>query len=256
MSSDPGLVRVAVIGAGLAGAACAAGLHRCGSHVTVFEKSMVVGGRLAARRVGWVDADGGEQSGIFDCGAHGFAPVRPRFKAAMARAMLAGCVSEWNPRVHTPWSAMGGPRLLASSRPLTLCDHLLADATVHVDCNVRRLQRDVDGRWYVAADGWPLAGPFDQVAVTIPPAQAALLVAGHQDTWADALMARRMDACWTLMAVTDDVDWPWDAAEPQRGSLAVLRNDRLPGRSAPAGLAVWVAHATAKWSQSVEAAVP
>jgi renalase len=251
MPSHPGPVRVAVIGAGISGAACAAGLRRAGSHVTMFEKSMAVGGRMATRRAGWIDADGAEQSVIFDCGAHGFAPVRPRFKAVMTRAALAGCVSEWNPRVHMAWSEMGGPRLVASSQPLTLCDHLLADAAVHVGCTVRRLQRDLDGQWYVAVDSRPLAGPFDQVAVTVAPAQAALLVAGHQDAWADALMAKRMDACWTVMAVTDDVDWPWDAAEPQRGPLAwVLRDDRLPGRSVPAGLATWVAHATAEWSDA------
>ena len=251
MPSHPGAVQVAVIGAGIAGAACAAGLHRAGSHVTMFEKAMAVGGRMATRRVGWTDADGAEQSVTFDYGAHGVAPVRPRFKAVMARAALAGCVGEWNPRVHTAWPEVVGPCLVASSEPLTLCDHLLADAAVHLDCTVRRLQRDIDGRWYVAADGLPLAGPFDQVAITVPPAQAALLVAGHQDVWADALMAKRMDACWILMAVTDDVDWPWDAAEPQHGPLAwVLRNDRMPGRTVPAGLAMWTAHATAEWSEA------
>jgi predicted NAD/FAD-dependent oxidoreductase len=58
-----------------------------------------------------------------------------------------------------------------------------------------------------------------------------------------------MQPCWTLMAVTDDVDWPWDAAEPARGPLAwVVRNDRKPGRSAPPGCATWVAQATAAWS--------
>jgi renalase len=85
--------------------------------------------------------------------------------------------------------------------------------------------------------------------LAMPPAQAAVLLAGHQDAWADALMARRMEPRWTLMAVTDDLDWPWDAAEPDHGPLAwVLRNDRVPGRTAPAGMAVWTAHATAEWS--------
>ena len=41
---------VAVIGAGLAGAACARGLQAAGVQVTVFDKSRGVGGRLATRR--------------------------------------------------------------------------------------------------------------------------------------------------------------------------------------------------------------
>ena len=52
------------------------------------------------------------------------------------------------------------------------------------------------------------------------------------------------------MAVTDDVDWPWDAAEIDRGALGwIARNDRKPDRhGAPAGRAQWVAHATPEWS--------
>lgn len=130
-----------------------------------------------------------------------------------------------------------------------LCSHLVACCTVHLEHTVRRLQRSADGSWYVAVEGVPLSGPFQQVVIAMPPAQAAVLVAGHHDQWAGDLMARRMEACWTLMALTDDVDWPWDAAEPERGLLAwVLRNDRVPGRTAPPGLAVWTAHATPDWS--------
>ncbi len=249
MSFGNGPVCVAVIGSGLAGAACAAGLRSTGAHVTLFEKSRSVGGRMATRRAGWVDAGGAEQSVTFDHGAQGFTPVRPRFKAAMARAAKAGSVSAWHQRVHAAWPVVGGPCLVATPTMPALCRHVLAGATVHLNRTVRRLQRAADGAWYVAAEGAPLAGPFHHVALAIPPAQAAVLLAGHQDRWADALMAKRMEPCWTLMAATGEVDWPWDAAEPARGPLAwVLRNDRVPGRSAPAGLALWTAHATADWS--------
>ncbi len=244
-----GPVRVAVIGSGLAGAACAAGLSRGEAQVTLFEKSRNVGGRMATRRAGWVDAEGAEQSVTFDHGALCFEPLRPRFKAVVARATAAGSVGRWRPRVHAAWPVEAGPCAVATPHMPALCSHLLAGITVHLNRTVQRLQRAADGRWHVAADGAPLAGPFDHVALAMPPAQAAVLLAGHQDVWADALMARRMEACWTLMAVTDEIDWPWDAAEPDRGPLAwVLRNDRVPGRTAPAGLAVWTAHATAEWS--------
>ena len=61
------------------------------------------------------------------------------------------------------------------------------------------------------------------------------------------------------MAATQDVDWPWDACEPdaQRSPLAwVARQDRKPGRSAPAGMATWVAHASAAWSAAQLEATP
>jgi renalase len=242
-------VRVAVIGSGLAGAACAAGLSRSDAVVTLFEKSRNVGGRMATRRAGWVDAEGAERSVTFDHGALCFEPVRPRFKAAVARATAAGSVERWRPRVHAAWPSEAGWCHVATPTTPALCSHLLAGTTVHLNRTVRRLQRAADGGWHVVADGEPLAGPFDQVALAMPPAQAAVLLAGHQDAWADALMVRRMAPRWTLMAVTDELDWPWDAAEPDHGPLAwVLRNDRVPGRTAPAGMAVWTAHATAEWS--------
>ena len=242
-------VHAAVVGAGLAGSACATGLARGGAQVTLFEKSSNVGGRMATRRARWLDAQGAEQEASFDHGALSFTPLRPRFKAAMARAVTSGCVTEWTPRVHAAWPGAAVRQVVSAPTMPALCGHLVAGCTVHLERTVRRLQRAADGSWYVVVEGVPLAGPFQQVVIAMPPAQAAVLVAGHHDQWANALMARRMEACWTLMAVTDDVDWPWDAAEPDRGPLAwVLRNDRVPGRTAPPGLAVWTAHATPEWS--------
>lgn len=242
-------VHVAVIGAGLAGSACAAGLAQGDAHVTLYEKSRNVGGRMATRRAWWLDAQGAEQAVSFDHGALSFTPLRPRFKAAMARAVTSGCVAEWSPRVHAVWPGVAGRHLVGAPTMSALCGHLVAGSNVQLERTVRRLQHAADGSWYLVVEGVPLAGPFQQVVIAMPPAQAAVLVAGHHDQWADDLMSRRMEACWTLMAVTDEVGWPWDAAQPERGPLAwVLRNDRVPGRTAPPGLAVWTAHATPEWS--------
>lgn len=245
----PGVIRVAVIGAGLAGASCGRGLRYADAQVTVFERSRHVGGRMATRQVTWTDDAGIAQSATVDHGAQCFTAVRPRFRAFMARAVAEGRADRWQPMIHASRSLSGEQCFVPKPTTPVLCSHLLAGATLHLERNVRRLQRAADGSWYVASDGAPLAGPFDHVVLAVPPAQAAVLLAGHQDAWAAALMDRRMEACWTLMAVTDDVDWPWDAAEPDRGPLAwVVRNDRVPGRIAPPGVAVWTAHATAEWS--------
>ena len=60
---------VAVVGAGIAGAACAAGLQQAGLNVTLFDKSLGVGGRLATRRTLWTGPDGVEHAVEFDHGA-------------------------------------------------------------------------------------------------------------------------------------------------------------------------------------------
>jgi renalase len=241
--------RIAIIGAGIAGAACAAGLARAGAAVTVFDKSRGVGGRMATRRVHWVDAEDAEHTAEFDHGAQQFDAQRPRFRAVVARAQAAGCAAPWRRSVYAAWPAATlRDGFVAVPNMPALCRHLLADTPLRAGQQVQRLHRDRQAWQLVLADGSHV-GPFDHVMLALPPAQAALLLAGHHDEWADALAAVRMAPCWALMAVTDDVDWPWDAAEPERGPLAlVTRNDRKPGRGATPGLATWVAHATPAWS--------
>lgn len=241
--------RMAVVGAGLAGASCAQGLRRADAHVTVFERSRGTGGRMATRQVPWTDDSGVSHTFTFDHGAQCFTAIRPRFRSFIARAVAAGHAARWEPLIHAALPLASEPAFVPVPTSTALCDQLLSGCTLDLGRNVRRLQRSADGAWYLASDGAPLAGPFRHVVLAVPPAQAAVLLAGHHDVWASALATRRMEACWTLMAVTDDFDWPWDATEPAHGPLAwLVRNDRVPGRTAPPGVAVWTAHATAEWS--------
>ena len=249
MSYLPQPRRIAVVGAGLAGAACAASLQDAGAHVELFDKSRGVGGRMSTRRASWIDSHGEEQATSFDHGAPWFSARQPRFRAMLARAQSAGCVLPWQPRVHANWPmALDAGAYVAAPDMPALCRHLVAQVPLRLAHTVQRLQRTSEG-WFLAVAGSELAGPFDHVMLALPPAQAAVLLAGHHDAWAESLLSLPMAPCWTLMAVTDDVDWPWDAAEPSRGPLhRVVRNDRKPGRSAPPGCATWVAQATAEWS--------
>ncbi len=251
--------RVAVIGAGIAGAACAASLREAGLAVTLFDKSRGIGGRMATRRAEWAAADGSPVCAEFDHGAQHIQARQPRFRAALRRAAAAGVVAAWSPQVHAAWPA---PVQRESWVPLAsmpaLARHFIGDVPTQLNFQVQRLQRGGDGWRLVAVDG-SVQGPFDQVLLAMPPAQAAVLLAGHHDRWADTLAAVRMAPCWTLMAATQDLDWPWDACEPeaQRSPLAwVVRNDRKPGRSAPKGMATWVAHASAAWSAAHLEATP
>lgn len=249
MSDQQPTSSVAVVGAGIAGAACAAGLRRGGFEVTVFDKSRGVGGRMSTRRTS-ASMGGRDVALAIDHGAQYFGARQPRFVSVVAQAMAAGVVSPWRPRTHAEWPL---PAQVDSFVPVpdmpALCRHLLGGLSVQLNQQVKSLVRERSGWRLHFADG-STAGPFDHVVLAMPPAQAAALLAGHHDDWADALAAMRMEPCWTLMAMTPDVDWPWDAALPAAGPLAwIVRTDRKPGRHAPPGMACWVAHATPAWSQ-------
>lgn len=87
--------RVAVIGAGLAGLACADALQRAGCSVSVFEKSRGPAGRMSTRR--GEEADG--RAWQCDHGAQYFTARDPAFKVELARWREAGVAAPWTPRL-------------------------------------------------------------------------------------------------------------------------------------------------------------
>ena len=68
---------IAIIGVGMAGVTCARTLRQAGHHVTLFEKSRGLGGRMSTR----ASAFGG-----FDHGAQYFTVRDPRFELAIGTA--------------------------------------------------------------------------------------------------------------------------------------------------------------------------
>ena len=79
------LQKVAVVGAGIAGIACARTLMQAGLDVTVFEKSTGAGGRMSTRS---------SEFGGFDHGAQYFTVRDARFEKALATA--SGLVRPWS----------------------------------------------------------------------------------------------------------------------------------------------------------------
>ena len=246
--------RVAILGAGIAGSSCARALARAGWGVRVFDKSRGPGGRLATRRIDWVDPQGRARRAGFDHGAPGFTARSPGFRAAVEDAAQAGVLAAW-----TPQGAPGGRpddeagALLHLGRPdmPAWCRWLLQDLPTTWQRPVERLHRGPQGWQVEAADG-SLDGPFDAVLLALPPAQAAPLLAPHRREWAQRASLALMQPCWTLMGVTHRPgdDRGWDLGRPQTGPLAwVVRNDARPGRAAADGEAHWVLHARAGWSR-------
>jgi predicted NAD/FAD-dependent oxidoreductase len=103
-----GKKRVAVVGAGVSGLACARVLAEAGIDVRVFDKGhKAPGGRVHSRSVYLVD---GHAVGVrshqaatevlsFDDGAQYFTTREPEFRAFVQECVAEGCVREWPLRV-------------------------------------------------------------------------------------------------------------------------------------------------------------
>lgn len=261
---------VAVIGAGLAGLACAGRLAEAGLRSVVFEKSRGPSGRAATRRVpATPDAMPDAPSLAFDHGAQYFTARDPAFVQAVEGWAREGLVAEWTGVVGTLASGVLGPARDAD-RPVRRWVGVPGMNAVG-----RALARGLDVRpgvrvaavraagpqWaLVDADGSAL-GTFDRVVVAVPAPQAVPLLDAVPALGARAAAAR-LTPCWSAMVALAEplgLDVAGTFVNPAPGAGAapdaapalswIARDSTKPGRALPPGVAeTWVLHATATWS--------
>jgi photolyase PhrII len=248
--------RVAVIGAGISGAACARALAEHGVEVVVFEKSRGPGGRMSTRR---------GEAGEFDHGAQYFTVRDARLAHRVASWRADGVVAEWRGRFATvgPFGAApieAPPRFVAVPKMSALCDWLLSFPGIEVRtrATVARIGR-CDRGWMLGAtdaDGAAIElGAFDLVLSTAPAQQTAGLFAPVAPALAVDASRVSMRPMWALMwASPTRVDLPFDHAEVLAGvqgagdALAwVSRVSSKPGRARD-GVDRWTILARGEWS--------
>jgi renalase len=229
--------KIAVIGAGVAGAVCARGLGEAGERVTVFDKGRSVGGRLAQRR---------REGAVFDHGAQFVRPRDPLLLRLMEAGVKAGVVARW------PAAEAGGrPVYVGKPAMATPLKMLLAEVPVETNCRITGLARDAEG-WWVEDAGAIRHGPFDHVVLAIPPVQARELLgtlgAGAPRALVEATEAARLAPCWALLLTFDPplALEGFDARKLEGGPIAwIARNTSKAGRD---GRDAWTVHAAPDWS--------
>lgn len=234
--------RVAVIGAGLSGLACARELSQAGHEVRVFDKARGPGGRTATRRT--------EPGPCFDHGAQYFTVREERFQTQVDTWARAQIVAPWEARIGVrengrlsaksdgPTRWVGVPGMNALARTLG------AELDVQYETPITELRHE-NGGWHLV--GGQEAG-FDVVVSSLPPAQSKALLAGHGE--AEALTDQvRMTPCWTVMlAFVRPLDVDFDGIFVNEGPLSwAARNSSKPGRHETE---TWVLHGGAEWSQT------
>jgi len=231
-------MKVAVIGAGLAGAVLARDLTEKGVDISVFEKSRGIGGRMTTRR-----GDGVE----FDHGAQFFTVRSPLFQTYLQPYLAAGILADWKPKITTLspdakaykrfWYE---PHLVATPRMNELCKRILAGIGVKTDCHVQSLSRQ-NGEWRMLLADGSKSEAFDWVVSTAPAEQTRNLFGGP----AEILDLVQFSSCFALLAETEDV-LPWQVAVVKDSPIHWLAfSNSKPGRqSAPA----LTAHATPSWT--------
>ena len=264
-SATPVPRHIAVVGAGMAGIACARTLMQAGHRVTVFEKSRGPGGRMATRN---------SEFGGFDHGTQYFTVRDARFEKALATS----------PGVVRPWSANTvrildeAGRVVASAPPpreahwvatpgmgallKQWAQPLAAAGLLTLETQVIRLEREKlhPERWQLQTEGPGASSQvysgFDAVVLAVPAPQAHALLLSSQQGKAlmPTLAGVAIAPCWTLMLAFPQGQQPtlphlgpqWNAARSTHHRIAWLaRESSKPGRSP---IERWTVQASPEWS--------
>ncbi|WP_314372231.1 NAD(P)-binding protein [Sphingomonas paucimobilis] len=167
----------AIIGAGMAGLACATRLAAAGCEVRLFDKGRHPGGRLSSKSL-----SAGGQDFVFDYGAQYLTARDPAFEAQIAEWEQAGVLTHWPAAAEDAW--VGVPRMAA------IVAHMAENLAVRWSTPIRAVERDAAG-WALIHDE-AHEGPFDTLILAVPADQLPLLIATQ-----DPLLAERAAACRT-----------------------------------------------------------
>ncbi|MDP3762149.1 MAG: FAD-dependent oxidoreductase [Ramlibacter sp.] len=257
---------IAVIGAGIAGLACARTLAQAGHRVTVLDKNPVVGGRLASCDTPF---------GTFDHGAQYFTVRDARFQKALAttpglcKPWSANAVRVLDPHGRVAEAAVPAPEPhwvavpAMDALPRHWAQPLAAGASLVLETRVTRIERDTldHQRWQLQTSGPQdsvhVYSGFDAVVLAVPQALAAGLL--NQSAVAPGIsgpMAHvEVAPCWTLMLAYPQAQQPtlnhlgpqWNAAMSTHHRIAWLaRESSKPGRG---GIERWTVQGSPAWSQ-------
>ena len=224
-------MRIAIIGAGIAGLACADWLGARGIDTVLFDKGRGAGGRMSTRRI---ETPAGPV--LLDHGAQYFTARDPLFLDKVTTWSEHGLAAPWLDAGPDAW--VGTPTMNAPIR------HMASQHDVRFSDHVKGLVRDA-GSWLLHSDTGT-HGPFDGAIIALPAEQAAPFLSLHDLGMASEAMTARSQPCWTAMIVFGsrldiDVDYLRES-----GAISwACRNGAKPGRDGPEA---WVVQGSGSWS--------
>jgi len=252
---ESGAPHVAVVGAGIAGLACARALAGKGLRVTVFERGGAVGGRLASLHT---------DAGVFDIGAQYLTVQNEAFADEVRSWIDADIARSWDANLADLSNGQGvlvaptTTRYVGVPSMQSIAAFLARGLDVVLEAECARIARGADGYWSLHdAQDRPLgAGRYVALVLAIPSIDALPLVHAHP-VFAPLLESVRWDACWSAMlALSRPSGIEFDGAFINDDPILAwaARDSSKPTRECGEGVAErWMLHARPSWSNNFSA---
>ena len=242
-----------IIGAGLAGLACAADLQKKGATVQIVDKGRGVGGRCATRRLGTTRLDHGAQF---------FTARTPRLQALCASGFEEGWLRIWN-HGYPLWREEsiisrppGHPRYVPQNGMSELARQIGAEVQVYTETQITKIKKEKErareeSGVYSAEDANGNTYQANALILNLPPEQLLALASPLlPDTVQTALNAVTFNPCWAVFGLLEtDIPVSWPALELENHPvLGFISRDhtRRPDGAPPALLL----HATGDWTRA------
>ncbi|MBO6559691.1 MAG: FAD-dependent oxidoreductase [Nisaea sp.] len=230
MKAEP---KIAIVGAGMAGLACARRLTDAGHSVILLEKSRGLGGRLASRRT---------EYGPIDHGARFIKPRTSQFQEFLVRSTAKGSAAPWAVRGEAKAACyVGLPSMNGLVKPLA------AGIEIRLQSRVTGIARS-DRGWQLESEDGALQIGFQHVVFAVPAPQAFDLLGDLRGPFTE-LDEARMSPCWAYLASFEGRLEGLDDL-PEVGDRRIdwlARDSAKPGRKRSDER--WILHANAEWSR-------
>jgi len=203
--------KIAIIGAGFAGIILANRLKRQ-YHVTIFEKSRGVSGRLASRT---------RDQFTFDFGSQFFTAKNPEFKNFLLPYINCGILEPWcgnfveiddyQITYRRPWGYVQN-HLVASPKMTQFCKELARDLRIEFETKITKINKNSQNDKWQLFDENEVIKEFDWVLFAIPAQQLYELITPKISFFND-IKNIRMLSCYALMLGLEEfIDIPFDMA--------------------------------------------
>ena len=235
-------MRIAVVGAGIAGLSAARALQDQRQEVRVFERASSPGGRCATKVITAIELPRGLSGEVaFDHGAQYVTVRDDRFSQLAAEWERDRVISKWTGRIVSfdgeGWEDVedGTNRYVGTPGMQSIAVAMAQGLSIEY------------GRTIASAD--ELLGEFDRLIIAGPAAQAMRLVTNYP-ALTKRLSTISMKACWAVMAAFEErVAARFDAAFVNGSALSwIARNTSKPKRNYK--IDTWVLHASTSWSDA------